>query len=447
MNTKRFFELTGIFLAVALIMFIMYRFVNTQLTEDVSIDMQAVVIFDEASCVACHQKNATFLFYTGIPFFGEKINKGFSRFDIGDNLDKLKKGEAINEVCLSKIEMATLFNHFMPPAYFYLTHWGASITPPKQTALKNWAKKHRTQFYSSNEVASRFQYDPVRPVPSSMAVDQQKAMLGKILFHDTRLSADNTISCASCHQPDNGGANHFQFATGAGKRLGTLNTPSLYNAYFQIAQSWDGHAVTLHEIIKEHITDALIMGNQSFAEVMDKLQSERQLGLVLGNNLTEDNITDAIAEFVKSRLTPDCRFDAYLKGDENAINHTEITGYTLFKLKKCAICHAGMTLGGQSFELMGIYKDYFHDRGWDILKEDRGRFNVTADEHDRHRFKVPGLRNVALTKPYFHDGSRQSLVDAVQIMGTYQSNQSLTDDETSSIVAFLETLTADPPLN
>ena len=441
MKFNRLIVLTGIVIAIAFIAMIMYKIVNTLLPEDSSVNVQAMVIFDDASCVACHRRNNASTLYTTLPVIGQKIKK--NRFDIEDSFDRLKKGEAINEVILSKIEQATLIETSMPPAYHYLTHWGATVTPAKQTILKDWLKKHREKFYPNTEAADRFKDEPVRPVPSSHqtfradnpslkdeparpvpaspVVATQKAALGELLFFDSRLSSDNTVSCASCHQPDKGGANNHQYATGVGKRLVNLNTPTVYNTCFDVACSWDGHAANTKDFIREHITNTVIMDNRS---------------------LTGDTLSDALAEYTKTLLTPGCRFDAYLKGDETAITQMEISGYELFKSHKCAICHIGVTLGGQSFERMGMYGDYFSDRGWEMTKEDMGRFNYTADEYDRHRFKTPGLRNVALTKPYFHDGSQSSLFEAVQTMGKYQSGKTLSDDDANAIAAFLETLSA-----
>ena len=159
--------------------------------------------------------------------------------------------------------------------------------------------------------------------------------------------------------------------------------------------------------------------------------------------ITQATITDAIAQFEYTLITPNSPFDKYLYGDDAAISDEAKQGYELFKKYNCATCHVGPNLGGQSYELMGLYADYFADRGLPLTEEDNGRFKQTGVERDRHRFKVPGLRNVALTWPYYHDGTRESLQEAVCGMGTYQSGVELTDDEELLIVEFLNTLTGE----
>ena len=142
-------------------------------------------------------------------------------------------------------------------------------------------------------------------------------------------------------------------------------------------------------------------------------------------------------------ITPNSRFDKWLRGDDAAITAEELEGYELFKEYNCATCHVGVNLGGESYELMGLRKHYFADRGLELTEEDNGRFKQTQQERDRHRFKVPGLRNVELTWPYYHDGTRATLEEAVRDMAIYQSGVELTADEQAKMVAFLKTLTGE----
>ena len=169
----------------------------------------------------------------------------------------------------------------------------------------------------------------------------------------------------------------------------------------------------------------------------------KQFKAVYPDGWSEQNITDAIAEFERTLITPNSAFDKYLLGDATAITEEQKEGYELFVKYNCATCHVGAILGGESYELMGQYADYFADRGTELTVEDNGRNKETALERDRHRFKVPGLRNVALTAPYFHDGTEPELKEAVCKMGTYQVGVSLTDAEEEKIVAFLESLTGE----
>ena len=161
------------------------------------------------------------------------------------------------------------------------------------------------------------------------------------------------------------------------------------------------------------------------------------------DGLSEKNITDAIQEFEKTLLTPNSRFDRYLKGQKDAITENEIAGYELFKKYDCATCHVGEILGGKSYELIGVQHDYFADRQAEMTEEDNGRFKQTQIERDRHRFKVPGLRNIELTAPYFHDGTMATMDDAVRAMAKYQLGIDLPQQEVDKIVAFLRTLTGE----
>lgn len=447
---KRLIEFTGIIMAIALVMTVIYHLVNTIPPAGTSKESQAIAIFEDASCMTCHQKDVTAPFYTNLPLIGQIMNKdiknGYQMFNMEDAWNKIKQEEAINETHLTQIEMATIIRKTMPPAKHYLTHWGASVTPAKQTILKNWIKYHRGKFYPNHLSVEQFKYDPVRPIPS-LTVNKRKAILGKELFHDTRLSSDNTISCASCHNLKTGGANNRQYAKSVNNRLGSINTPTIYNTYFDNIHAWSGDAISMEKYLEKHITDPAIMGNVSFIDIIRKLQKKDDIkntfNKLYDNGITISAITDAITEYGKTLLTPDCSFDKYLKGDEYAINKKELFGYELFKFHKCATCHTGINIGGQTCELMGRYENYFSDRGWELSEEDMGHFNHTINEYDRHRFKVPGLRNVALTKPYFHDGSRQTLTDAVKTMGVYQSDSKLNNEEISAIVAFLESLTGE----
>ena len=161
--------------------------------------------------------------------------------------------------------------------------------------------------------------------------------------------------------------------------------------------------------------------------------------------ITEHTITDAIAEFEMTLLTPNSRFDKYLKGDLTALTHDEIEGYELFKSNNCATCHAGEAIGGISYDYMGVAQDYFADRGTPLHDKDLGRIGVTKSELDKHRFKTPTLRNVALTAPYLHDGTVESLKESVKMMSKYQNGVDMSDAEADKIVLFLESLTGENP--
>lgn len=275
----------------------------------------------------------------------------------------------------------------------------------------------------------------------------RKVILGNLLFHDVRLSADNTVSCSSCHGLNTGGVDNKQFSEGVGGQFGGVNAPSVYNAYYNFVQFWDGRAATLADQAAGPPLNPVEMACKSFDEICEKLNADAAFSKafkeVYPDGFNQANITDAIQEFERTLLTPNSRFDKYLKGDNAALTAEELTGYDLFKKYNCATCHVGENMGGQSYELLGIKHDYFADRGTELTIEDNGRFKETKDERDRHRFKVPGLRNVVLTAPYFHDGTQATLEDAVIAMAKYEVGVDLSTQEVAQMVSFLRTLTGE----
>ncbi|GAL17348.1 cytochrome c551 peroxidase [Vibrio maritimus] len=189
------------------------------------------------------------------------------------------------------------------------------------------------------------------------------------------------------------------------------------------------------------------MGATSWEQIIEKLSTDQEMQELFAANydgeISEHTITHAIAEFEKTLVTPNSPFDQYLAGNTSAISETAKEGFALFKEYKCDSCHTGEALGGGSFEVMGLKADYFASRGGDITEADLGRYNVTGSEHDRHRFKVPTLRNVELKAPFFHDGTAETLEDAVYKMAKYQVGVELNESEVSSMTEFLKTLTGE----
>jgi cytochrome c peroxidase len=165
--------------------------------------------------------------------------------------------------------------------------------------------------------------------------------------------------------------------------------------------------------------------------------------MLYSDGITEANITNAIEEFERTLVTPNSAFDKWLKGDNEALTAEELRGYELFKEYNCATCHVGANLGGESYELMGLRRHDFADRGLELTNEDNGRYKETQNERDRHRFKVPGLRNVEHTWPYYHDGTRHTLEEAVSDMALYQSGVEFSQEETAQVTSFLKTLTGE----
>ena len=329
-------------------------------------------------------------------------------------------------------------------AKYYLVHWGSALTPEKRQIVLDWVRNMRTRIYNDGLVGERAN-EPVRPIDMTLDYDPAKAALGFALFHDTRLSVDNTVSCASCHALETAGVDNHQFSHGVNDQLGGVNAPTVFNAVYNFVQFWDGRAQTLADQAAGPPLNPVEMASESFEQIIGKLNSDKkfvkEFTAVYTDGLTAENITDAIEQFERTLITPASAFDKWLRGDDSAITPEELEGYELFKKYDCATCHAGANLGGLSYELMGLRRHYFAERGMELTHEDNGRYKETQQERDRHRFKVPGLRNVEHTWPYYHDGTRETLEDAVRDMGLYQSGVELTDSEVDKITSFLKTLT------
>jgi cytochrome c peroxidase len=287
---------------------------------------------------------------------------------------------------------------------------------------------------------------PFEPLPE-VKVDEKKVELGRRLYFDTRLSGDGTLSCASCHAFDKGGADAAKTSTGIRGQLGPINSPTVLNAHLNFVQFWDGRAKDLEEQALGPVENPLEMGT-TWPEVIERLKADaiyvERFDELYDDGLTKENVANAIAEFERSLSTP-APFDRFLAGDEDAISEEAKRGRDLFVATGCPACHAGPGLGGTMYQKFGLLEDYFPIRGGELTDADLGRFNVTKNEADKHMFKVPLLRNVALTAPYFHDGSVDDLGKAVEIMARVQLRKTLTPDEVKAIVAFLESLTGELP--
>jgi cytochrome c peroxidase len=288
--------------------------------------------------------------------------------------------------------------------------------------------------------------EPITPIPTAIINNPEEIELGRMLFNDVRLSKDNRLSCASCHSLTKfGGADGQQFSTGANGQKGTLNSPSIFNVSLNFRQFWDGRAASLLEQIDGPISNPIEMAS-SWNEIISKLIKDdfylKLFNQIYPDGLTANNIKTAIIDFEESLLTPNSRFDQYLRGQKKAISEDELEGYQLFKQYGCISCHQGAAIGGKMYQKFGVLIDYLKSKQ-QLTKADFGRFNVTKNEKDRFVFKVPSLRNVALTAPYFHDGSVNNLTEAVNIMVRYQLGRIKNPAEINKIVLFLRTLTGE----
>jgi cytochrome c peroxidase len=312
---------------------------------------------------------------------------------------------------------------------FYWRWWKA----PTPSALAVSATEAR---------AGSSESEPILPLPLTMTLNEKKVSLGEKLFEDPQLSRTNLISCSSCHSLSTGGSDHSVHSTGVANRIGSINAPTVFNSGFNSKQFWDGRAESLEDQL-DGPTHAFEEMDSNWPEIVNKLnlspEYRETFALVYPEGIRVDTIKDAIATFERSLATPNSRFDRFLKGDVNLLSEEEKDGYRLFKNYGCSSCHQGANVGGNMFEKLGVMGDYFADRG-KPTRADLGRFNVTGDQADQHVFRVPGLRNAALTAPYLHDGSAATLEDAVAIMARYQLGRRLSPAELQKITSFLKTL-------
>ncbi len=397
-------------------------------------------------CVDCHSPGMTRMpIYANLPIAKQLMEKDISNASARLILSKsLYSGEEkFTALDLGRLE-AVLLNNSMPPHLYLSMHWTAKLTEDEKQTILAWISEERSKLTWSIDSSKDLKGEPIQPLPLKVAVDDKKIALGQKLFHDTSLSGDNTLSCASCHDLTKGGTDQAKVATGIKGQQGPINSPTVFNAMYNVAQFWDGRAKDLQAQAAGPVANPGEMGEQ-WDNVIAKLKQipEYQNAfqkIYEQQGLTKETVTDAIAGFEQSLVTPDSRFDKYLRGDKGILTADEKSGYELFKLN-CASCHNGPAVGGLSFEKMGVKQDYFKLRGGQLTEADNGRFNVTKEEKDRHFFKVPVLRNVEITYPYFHDGSVNNLNDAVRIMGQVQRNKNFNDTEINNIVSFLKTLT------
>ena len=434
-------------LLLAVVAVAIFRISERVPSADYPLNERVAAIFVKGGCLDCHSANPELPFYFKLPVVGKimqkDVDEGYRAFDMEPMWKTLESGEGfLSPVDVAKVEKVAIDKR-MPMAKYYLVHWGSRMTNAKRDVILEWAAAYRTAHYNDGVCGC----EPIRPIDLSLPYDEAKAALGFKLYHDTRLSVDNTVSCASCHGLNTAGVDNKQYSEGVEGKLGGVNAPTVYNAVYNFVQFWDGRATTLADQAAGPPVNPVEMASPNFDAIVAKLNKDkkfvREFKKVYPEGLSQATITDAIEQFERTLITPNSRFDKYLRGDKTAITAEELEGYELFKKYNCATCHVGKNLGGESYELMGLRKHYFADRGLELTEEDNGRFKQTGVERDRHRFKVPGLRNVALTWPYYHDGTRTSLKEAVCAMGTYQSGVELTDEEEEKIVAFLNTLTGE----
>ncbi len=277
-------------------------------------------------------------------------------------------------------------------------------------------------------------------MPNSENDTADMISLGKDLYFDDSLSVNDSQSCNSCHRLDEGlgGVDNSTTSKGAKGEMGGRNAPTVLNAGFQIAQFWDGRAKDLKEQAKGPILNPIEMGMHNEGDVLEKIKEvkdyqDRFKKVFPDSGINYENLAQAIAAFERTLVTQD-RFDKYMEGDDSALTDEEKKGLQLFMDTGCSSCHSGPLLGGNSYQKFGVVRPYTGSK-------DMGKYEVTKKEEDKMMFKVPMLRNIAITGPYFHDGKTEKLEDAVRTMASIQLGKELNDEEVKSIVTFLNTLT------
>ncbi|MDX1280219.1 cytochrome-c peroxidase [Shewanella colwelliana] len=290
---------------------------------------------------------------------------------------------------------------------------------------------------------SLFAQEPIAIIEPAKITQPEKVELGKMLFFEPRLSKSGFISCNSCHNLSLGGVDALPTSIGHNWQQGPINSPTVLNAEYGLAQFWDGRAKDLQEQAAGPIANPKEMGftHELAVSTIDSMPGyQSRFAAIYGkDSVNIDNITDAIAEFEKTLVTPNSPFDKYLEGDKEAISESAQAGYQLFKDKACSSCHNGPAVGGTMYMKMGLVKP-FHTNN-----PAEGRIAVTGKESDKHVFKVPTLRNIELTYPYFHDGETWTLEEAVNTMADIQLGAALTEKETKEMVSFLKSLTGEQP--
>jgi cytochrome c peroxidase len=299
-----------------------------------------------------------------------------------------------------------------------------------------------TDFRDSSSIA--LGEEPITPVPPAVSLDVDKVRLGEMLFHDVRLSRGDVLACASCHLLAEGGDDNQDLSPGSDGELLNFNAPTVFNAALSFRLNWRGNFHTLEEQ-NEAVVLSLRLMNTTWDELLPKLGADaayrEAFATAYGSDPAPAHVLDALAIFQRSLTTPNARFDRHLRGERDAITPEEERGYQLFKDYGCVSCHQGVNVGGNLFQRFGVFHDPFSQGP--IATADLGRFTITGKVDDQFVFRVPSLRNVAVTAPYFHDGRAQTLEHAIEEMARSQLGRVLTEREIGLIAGFLRTLTGE----
>ena len=441
---------TAIVILLALVLgFAVYRFAFRKSIPDAPVSQQVAAILEQNGCYSCHSGQDGTPFYAKLPFADPIL----AHVEIGTRFWDLRREDLENpsEVLLSKLQHSVTSGN-MPLVEYKLIHWGTGFNKAEKSLLTEWILSQRQERFATGTACKAYAQHALQPIPDSLATDIRKVTLGRKMYNEARVSLDGTLSCATCHVIDQGGADSRGTRTSEGiyGQFGGINAPTVLNAAFNVEQFWNGRAHTLADQAAGPPVNPVEMGDQTWEQICERLSQDASLVAefqsIYPEGITQATVTDAIAEYEKTLITPNDRLDQMLKGDENALTEEEKKGLAAFMDNSCAVCHVGKTLGGQSFETLGIYEDYYAAREQsnpDIVynDDDKGLAGFTGDTADLHRFKVPGLRNISKTSPYFHDGTQATIEDAVRAMFRFELGvKEAPESDVASISAFLRTL-------
>jgi cytochrome c peroxidase len=288
------------------------------------------------------------------------------------------------------------------------------------------------------------------PAPADNQTTEEKVELGKMLYHDPRLSSTGTVSCASCHNTMLGGEDNRANSMGVNGQTGGRSAPTVWNSAFNAVQFWDGRAPSLEAQAAGPVTNPIEMGMKDWDAVVARLKTikgyNKAFAKAFGDDsVSKENATKAIAAYERTLITPNSPYDQYVSGDKTALTEQQVRGMTKVAELGCTSCHSGAAFNGAgSFQKFPVHDNAYFAAQYHF-KNDKGLAEVSKNEADEHLWKVPTLRNIALTAPYFHNGSVKTLEEAIKIMGKLQLDKDLSKEEIADIEAFLEGLTGQFP--
>jgi len=443
---KKFLSISIFVIFGLAVIIAIYRFSFRKSIPEAPVEEQVASVLEQNGCFQCHSNSGVRPFYASFPVIGEQMDAHITHGTRFVELEEASKDLAnVSEVTLAMIEDAVMKDN-MPLMEYKMIHWGTGFNKEEKSLLTQWIMDVRSARFATGLASDEYKNDPLQALPCCIPTDSAKVALGQKMYNDTRISLDNTLSCATCHILKDGGADSRGTRTSEGinGQFGGINAPTVYNAYYNVKQFWNGRAADLQMQAAGPPANPIEMGDQTWEQIVERLSQDAALvaefNAIYPEGLTEGTVTNAIAEYEKTLTNPNTKLDKYLKGDANAFNDNEKAGYQAFLDNSCQTCHVGKTLGGQSFEFLGIFEDYFAARDSEIAynADDDGLKGFTGNEGDLHRFKVPNLRLISKTAPYFHDGSMATVEDAVRAMFRFQYGKTADETTVNNISEFLK---------